>query len=468
MIVEPTACAVHAAAQVDAGRVALIGSGTLGLLTIAALRQARPEVDLIATAKHPHQRALAAELGADLVVAPGELERAVRSRSGTMRYDNGQLGGGAEAVVDCVGSAESIAQALRIAAPGRHDPRRRHARRHHRRPHPALAARGRAARAPTPTSAPTSTAPSSSCSELDLGRLVTATYPLRRYEDAIAHAADGRRAAAPSRSPSTSGRNERETPSDAPSWVRPRGRPLDPADPLPPRRGVPAREAARRSQPRALPRPSRSTPLEDPDAAIRHALDNPLGDSPPLRALLKPGMKLTIAFDDISLPLPADAPARRAPAGHRGRARPGRRGRRRRRAPDRGARPAPPHDRGRAAPRRRRPRLRRLRARTASSTTTTPRTPTAWPSSARPSQGEEVEINKRAAESDLLVYVNINLVSMDGGWKSTATGLASYRSLRHHHNVQTMQHSRAASWTATRASSTARTGAWARCSATAA
>ena len=57
-------------------------------------------------------------------------------------------------------------------------------------------------------------------------------------------------------------------------------------------------------------------------------------------------------------------------------------------------------------------------------------------------QGEEVEINKRAAESDLLVYVNINLVAMDGGHKSTATGLASYRSIRHHHNVQTMQHSR--------------------------
>src|SRR5207344_3358652 len=57
-------------------------------------------------------------------------------------------------------------------------------------------------------------------------------------------------------------------------------------------------------------------------------------------------------------------------------------------------------------------------------------------------QGEEVEINRRAAESDLLVYVNINLVAMDGGWKSTATGLASYRSLRHHHNVQTMRNSR--------------------------
>src|SRR6202007_3488160 len=36
----------------------------------------------------------------------------------------------------------------------------------------------------------------------------------------------------------------------------------------------------------------------------------------------------------------------------------------------------------------------------------------------------------------------INLVAMDGGHKSVATGLASYRSLRHHHNVRTMQRSR--------------------------
>src|SRR3974390_757317 len=56
--------------------------------------------------------------------------------------------------------------------------------------------------------------------------------------------------------------------------------------------------------------------------------------------------------------------------------------------------------------------------------------------------GEDVEINRRAAESDLLVYVNINLVAMDGGHKRVATGLASYRSLRHHHNPETMQRSR--------------------------
>ena len=57
-------------------------------------------------------------------------------------------------------------------------------------------------------------------------------------------------------------------------------------------------------------------------------------------------------------------------------------------------------------------------------------------------EGEDVELNRRAAKSDLLVYVNINLVAMDGGHKSVATGLASYRSLRHHHNVRTMQRCR--------------------------
>src|SRR5215212_1721475 len=45
-------------------------------------------------------------------------------------------------------------------------------------------------------------------------------------------------------------------------------------------------------------------PLRDPTGAVRDALLNPLGDSKPLPELLFAGMKLTIAFDDISLPLP--------------------------------------------------------------------------------------------------------------------------------------------------------------------
>ena len=51
---------------------------------------------------------------------------------------------------------------------------------------------------------------------------------------------------------------------------------------------------------------------------------------------------------------------------------------------------------------------------------------------------EEVETSKRVADSDLLIYVNINLSSMDGGHKSINTGLVSYKTIRHHHNVHTL------------------------------
>ena len=50
----------------------------------------------------------------------------------------------------------------------------------------------------------------------------------------------------------------------------------------------------------AEPRPG----LDDVDGAIRAALLNPLGECEPLPALLSRGMKLTICFDDVSLPLP--------------------------------------------------------------------------------------------------------------------------------------------------------------------
>src|SRR5262249_11880932 len=41
--------------------------------------------------------------------------------------------------------------------------------------------------------------------------------------------------------------------------------------------------------------------------------------------------------------------------------------------------------------------------------------------------------NRRAAESDLVIYVNINLVPMDGGHKSVGVGLCGYQSLKAHH-----------------------------------
>ena len=52
--------------------------------------------------------------------------------------------------------------------------------------------------------------------------------------------------------------------------------------------------------------------------------------------------------------------------------------------------------------------------------------------------GERVRINRRAAESDLLIYVNINLVPMDGGNKSVGIGLCDYLSLQAHHDPDTI------------------------------
>lgn len=52
--------------------------------------------------------------------------------------------------------------------------------------------------------------------------------------------------------------------------------------------------------------------------------------------------------------------------------------------------------------------------------------------------GEDVEVNRRAVESDLLIYVNLNLTPMDGGHKSLPTGLSTYWSIRHHHNPKVL------------------------------
>jgi lactate racemase len=57
-------------------------------------------------------------------------------------------------------------------------------------------------------------------------------------------------------------------------------------------------------------------------------------------------------------------------------------------------------------------------------------------------RGEIVEIQKRAATSDLLIYVNLNLVALNGGHKSVGVGLATYRCIRPNHNCDAQVHSR--------------------------
>lgn len=180
-------------------------------------------------------------------------------------------------------------------------------------------------------------------------------------------------------------------------------------------------------------------PLKDVDAAIRYALNHPL-NCEPLYAKLRPGMKVVIAVDDISLPLP---PMRRpdvrervltivldlladhgvedveiiiATSIHRRMT-----GEEVRHAvgdriygaywPDR----LYNHD---------------------------AEDPKGMKLVGATDHGEVVELNRRAVESDLLIYVNVNFVPMDGGHKSVAVGLCGYNSLRAHHNPHVMRECR--------------------------
>lgn len=177
--------------------------------------------------------------------------------------------------------------------------------------------------------------------------------------------------------------------------------------------------------------------LKDPDDAILDALLNPIDDDP-LPEILTPGMKLTIAFDDLSLPLPPMArPDSRqrileavldmaAAAGvddvhiiaalglHRRMTDP----ELRHAVGDRVFEAFHPHG--------------LLYNHDAED-------PDGMTNIGETRHGEHVHLNKRAAESDLLVYVNINMVSMNGGHKSLTTGLAGYQGIRAHHNPKTLE-----------------------------
>jgi len=217
--IEPVACAVHAALQPpidDGDTVVVLGAGTLGLTLTAALshlsatgRCATPGA-LLVGARYPHQARLARELGATEALVPDQLGRAVRRRSqslavGPPRRDAGRLTGGADVVFDAVGSAESIAQSLAmvrprgtvalVGMPGR--------------VHVDLAGLWQREISLVGTYAygaerPHHKGPAIRTFELamdvvaakDTGRLVSATYPLERFEEALAHAGSaGRRGA---------------------------------------------------------------------------------------------------------------------------------------------------------------------------------------------------------------------------------------------------------------------------------
>ncbi len=174
-------------------------------------------------------------------------------------------------------------------------------------------------------------------------------------------------------------------------------------------------------------------PLGDVSGAIRYAIDHP-DEEKPLRDLLSKGMQVTIAIDDLSLPLPAMA------------------------APDlrkmmleivleqlAGAGIEDIHIVIATAFHRRMTNkeiitmlgkeiFERFSPNQIYNHDGEDEDKMKW--LGHTEKGEIVKINRRAAESDILIYLNINFVPMNGGAKSVATGLAGYATLREHHDPE--------------------------------
>jgi threonine dehydrogenase-like Zn-dependent dehydrogenase len=121
--IEPLACAVHAALGTAPDDTTLvIGAGSVGLLTVAALRHLTDAGRIICVAKHERQRDEALRLGATEVVHPKETYSNLPEMLGTTPYKP-ELGkpvvmGGADKVFECVGEPGTLEDALRLTRPG--------------------------------------------------------------------------------------------------------------------------------------------------------------------------------------------------------------------------------------------------------------------------------------------------------------------------------------------------------------
>jgi len=100
-----------AAANVKPGKtVAVVGDGAVGLLGVLSAKQMGAE-RIIAMSRHESRQKLAREFGATDIVAE-------RGDEGVARIKELTDGIGADSVLECVGTQESIMQTIRSARPG--------------------------------------------------------------------------------------------------------------------------------------------------------------------------------------------------------------------------------------------------------------------------------------------------------------------------------------------------------------
>ncbi|MDQ6887305.1 MAG: alcohol dehydrogenase catalytic domain-containing protein [Gemmatimonadota bacterium] len=126
VLVEPFACCVHAVRSslpASGDRVLVIGAGSIGLLTVAALRALSPDVDVTVLARHAFQGEHARSLGASTIVrARGdyvhELAEAARARLLRPIIGGPVAVGGFDGCFVCIGARRGIEDALRFTRAG--------------------------------------------------------------------------------------------------------------------------------------------------------------------------------------------------------------------------------------------------------------------------------------------------------------------------------------------------------------
>ncbi|UCF32325.1 MAG: alcohol dehydrogenase catalytic domain-containing protein [Phycisphaerales bacterium] len=129
VLIEPFACSLHGTLRVRPHRedvILVVGCGSIGLLTIAALRATGCESRIVAVAKHEHQKEHARRLGANELAPSGgrTWDRYVwwgeALNAEVLKPELGKptVIGGADVTFDCVASSQSIDDSIRFTKSG--------------------------------------------------------------------------------------------------------------------------------------------------------------------------------------------------------------------------------------------------------------------------------------------------------------------------------------------------------------
>jgi threonine dehydrogenase-like Zn-dependent dehydrogenase len=124
-MVEPFACGLHAA-LIDLPRddetILILGAGTIGLVTLAALRALGCKARILVSARYAHQAQAAERLGASEVLRGRDLYTQVAERTGAklLKPVLGKLvvEGGVDRVYECTGNDSSLDDANRFTRRG--------------------------------------------------------------------------------------------------------------------------------------------------------------------------------------------------------------------------------------------------------------------------------------------------------------------------------------------------------------